>query len=275
MKSLRLIRIVLAALFFAASLACLILGPQAPSWVLAVGKSQIVLSSISITLGATLVWLLATFLFGRVYCGTACPVGTLSDIFLRCRPLVPALRRKPFRYRHKSKAAIHILWIYLLCVLVGIGVVPFLIEPWNIMRNIVAVAKPSAVEATWMSIGLGAVTGIVAGIVSLVLIAATSLCRGREFCSRYCPVGTAMGLLGDQTVWHMEIDPDRCTSCGKCEDICRSQCIKVVSRFVDNGRCVRCFDCVAECPEGAIRFQPNRNRPATPLMKRKSLNVKN
>ncbi len=273
MKQLRTVRIVLAALFFAASLACLVLGPRVNPMARLAGGSQIMLSAISVTLGATLVWLLATFLFGRVYCSTVCPVGTLSDIFLLCRRAIPRLRRRTFRYRPRSRASVHVLWIYLLCTVVGLLAVPFAIEPWNIMRNIVAVFHPSAVEATWISIGLGAATGIAAGVVSLVLIAVSSIWFGREFCSRYCPIGTAMGMLGDQTVWHIEIDPDRCTSCGLCEEICRSQCVKVAGRLVDNGRCVRCFDCVARCPEGAIRFQPNRNRPATPLMRRKEFKV--
>lgn len=75
-------------------------------------------------------------------------------------------------------------------------------------------------------------------------------------------------MLSDYAIYHIEINPDKCTSCGLCEDVCRASCIKTVSRYVDNSRCVRCFDCVARCPEEAIKFQPNRNRPATPLMRR-------
>ena len=83
-------------------------------------------------------------------------------------------------------------------------------------------------------------------------------------CEAQCPVGAIS--MGDGK---FEIDPDKCISCGHCEDICRSQCIKTVSRYVDTSRCVRCFDCVAECPTGAIRFQINRNRrPATPLLRK-------
>ena len=44
--------------------------------------------------------------------------------------------------------------------------------------------------------------------------------------------------------------------------------LKVVGRYVDNGRCVRCFDCIAVCPNDAIRLQANRNRPANPLLRR-------
>lgn len=230
-------------------------------------QSQIILSTASITMGATLVWLLITFMFGRVYCATACPIGTFSDIFLRIRRRIPALN-KPFSYRHHSRRGVHLLWIYILCLLAGVVVVPFAIEPWNIARNMAAAANPDTVSTTWATISLGAGTGIVAGLASALLIAVTSLWHGREFCSRYCPLGTALGFVQEHSVMHVEIDPDMCTSCGKCEDICRAQCIKVVSRYVDASRCVRCFDCVAECPENAIRYQINRNRPATPLLRK-------
>lgn len=268
MKQLRAIRILLAVIFLIASAACLTVGPHIHPLAQAAGAAQIVLSTASITIGAALVWLLITFLFGRIYCGTACPIGTYSDIFFRIRRKIPRLNH-PFSYRHPSRMTVHILWVYVLCLLFGIVGVPFLIEPWNIARNMAAAVNSDAVSQTWLQIGWGATTGIVAGVVSAILIAAVSLWRGREFCTRFCPLGTAFGLLHGQTVYHIEIDPDKCISCGKCEDNCRSQCIKVVSRYVDNSRCVRCFDCVADCPSGAIRFQPNRNRrPATPLLRK-------
>ena len=136
------------------------------------------------------------------------------------------------------------------------------------MRNIASAINPSAIEATWINLGLGIGTGITAGIVSFVMIAAYSLLRGREFCTHICPLGTAMGLLYEHNIYHIEIDRDKCVYCGKCEENCKSSCIKTVSAYVDNSRCIRCFDCLAVCPEEAIRFQPNRNRPATPLFRK-------
>lgn len=257
----------LAALFFVASAVCLLIGPHVHPMARAAGEVQILLSSAAATAGVSVIWLALTFLFGRLYCSTACPVGTFSDIFLRLRRKIPSLR-KPFRYRSRSRWSIHVLWIYILCVVLGVSAVAFAIEPWNIFRNAAAAANPDAVKLTWTAIGRGAVTGAVAGIIALVVIAALSLWRGREFCARWCPLGTAMGYVQELAMMHIEIDPDKCVSCGKCEENCRSQCIKVVSRFIDEKRCVRCFECVANCPAGAIRYQVGRNRPATPLVRK-------
>lgn len=271
MKRLRAIRILLAVLFLLATADCLIIGflvrrmhPMAR----AAEDMQIVLSASSIGWGALATWLVLTFLFGRIYCASFCPVGVLSDVFFRIRKRIPRLNRQ-FSYRPASKFSLPILAVYIVCILAGIVAVPFLIEPWNIARNIASAFEPTAVGKTWISIGLGVGTGIIAGVVSALLIAVTSLWRGREFCSRYCPVGTALGYVQQHSLYHLELDPDRCVACGKCEENCRSQCISIAGRIIDEKRCVRCFDCVADCPEGAIRYQLNKNlRPASPLMRK-------
>lgn len=150
----------------------------------------------------------------------------------------------------------------------GVLAVPFWLEPWNIMKNICAAINPSLLEATWMTLGIGMGAGIASGIISAVLIAICALFTGRGFCTDICPIGTALGCFHDFTLMHIEIDPDKCVNCMKCEEICKSQCVKVVGRYVDNSRCVRCFDCVAVCPNDAIRFQANRNRRGTPLIRK-------
>ena len=91
MKQLRAIRILLAVIFLAAAVACIAIGPHFNPIAAVAGKVQIALSALSITIGATFVWLLVSLLFGRVYCATVCPVGTLSDLFLRLRRQIPPL----------------------------------------------------------------------------------------------------------------------------------------------------------------------------------------
>lgn len=78
-------------------------------------KAQIILSAGTTAIGAILTWLVITFIFGRIYCSTVCPVGTLSDLFIRIRRRIPALDKK-FSYRKQTRLPIHILMIYAICL---------------------------------------------------------------------------------------------------------------------------------------------------------------
>lgn len=265
MKELRIIRICLALLFFIGAVVYLAVGMSVHPALKFVEKFQIIPSAISFSLGAIIVWFVITLLLGRVYCSTVCPVGTLQDIFSKGRKLIKPLN-KPFSYRPGSKMRFYILGAYIFCIIAAVAAVPFWIEPWSIMRNISGDIHPSAEKVEWIRLGMGVTYGILAGVVSAVLLLIVALLTGRGFCTDICPVGTALGCLSNYTLYHIEIDPDKCINCMKCEDICPSQCIKVVSRHVDNSRCVRCFDCGHVCPNDAIRLQINRNRRVTPLM---------
>lgn len=230
-------------------------------------KSQIITSSIAVSVGAILFWLVITFVYGRIYCSSVCPVGALIDLLRPLRRIIPQ-SKSIYRYRKPSRLRYHILIVYIICLIAGLTVVPLLIEPWNIYGNIVGAAAPSARQGVWIELGLGAATGILAGIVSFLLVLVCAVFTGREFCNSYCPLGILLTFGSIQSVYHIEIDPDKCIGCTLCEESCPSGCIKAISHYVDDSRCVRCFDCLAACPNNAIRYQPNRNRPATPLMKR-------
>ncbi|MCM1152114.1 MAG: 4Fe-4S binding protein [Muribaculum sp.] len=269
MNNIRVFRIFLAIVFFVASLAFLFLGPDVHPMVRVARDVQIVPTALSATtLGVTLFWFVFSFCFGRVYCSTVCPIGTVQDIAVWIRRRIPRLNR-PFSFSMPRRWRYDILVLYLVCLLLSISVVCFIIEPWNMLANLAASVRPGDVDATWANLAYGVTGAIVSGAVSVTAIFVTAIFRGREYCNTVCPIGTALGIFNDRTLFHIEIDPDRCTNCMKCEDVCTSSCIKVVSRYVDNSRCVRCFDCLSVCGDDAIRFQINKNRrPATPLMRK-------
>jgi MinD superfamily P-loop ATPase len=56
------------------------------------------------------------------------------------------------------------------------------------------------------------------------------------------------------------IDPEKCTACGDCAEVCPPQCIsvddvaKITERF-----CEECGECVDECPEEAITLPRARH----------------
>ena len=265
MKDLRTIRIFLATLFFILSVAYLAVSPTLHPIARVVAKIQIIPSLIATGMGAVAVWFGITFIFGRIYCSTICPVGTYQDVVIWLRKRL-GRRRRPLKFRQPDAIRYPLAIIFFVSLLLGITVVAFWLEPWSIMRNICGAIHPSAQEEAWLTLGIGMTTGIVAGIVSAFLLTVCAAITGRGYCTEVCPVGTALGLLSDYTLLHIEIDPDKCINCMKCEDVCEANCIKVVSRYVDNSRCIRCFDCLKVCPNDAIRYQWHRNRRGTPLV---------
>ncbi len=267
MKRLKSFRVLISLLFFAACTAYIVFGPAFHPFAKCGRAAQIVLSFLPAGIGALLFWLVASMLFGRIYCSTVCPVGTLLDIVAGLRNRIPALKRN-YHYRHPVRFRLPLMMVLLLCIILGVTIVTFTVQPWNIYENIVTLFHPSLRSQPWIHAGISVTTGIIAGIVSLLILMVWAWSGGRGFCNTICPIGTALGITDAHTIMHIEIDPDKCISCLRCEEVCKGECVKVVSRYVDNSRCVRCFNCIEVCPNDAIRFQLNRNRPASPLMKR-------
>ncbi len=74
----------------------------------------------------------------------------------------------------------------------------------------------------------------------------------REYCSRFCPMGLAAGLLGRLSPWRMRVK-ETCTGCMQCAAACRDLAISCeggacrISR-----RCTLCRDCISRCSHGAL-----------------------
>lgn len=265
MKKIYIGRLVLAAAFFVATLLYFIIGEAgAPEAIGRLKRLHMMPLYLAETAGVTIVWLLISLVWGRIYCSTVCPIGTLQDLMLRLRRRIPRLD-KPFRYRRARKMRHHILLIYIICVCASVAIFPLVIEPWFMTGNICTLFGSHVMTSVWSRYGFSAIWGILSGTLSLIVLLPWALLRGREFCNTICPLGTAMGYMSRYSAFQIMFDPDKCISCMKCEDNCRSNCIKVISRYVDNQRCVRCMECVAKCPADAIRYSQQQHRPLSPL----------
>lgn len=269
MRQIRIFRIFLAILFFAATVAYLCIGPHAHPMAVISVKTQINLTMITVSIGATIVWLLITLLVGRLYCSTVCPIGSMTDFFARVGQRFRK-KNKGYRWKERNNWGGYILVGFILSLLLGFFPIGYILGPWNMMANMASTVNQEAIYDSWVAFGYGVSAGIIAGIVSFIIIAVWSALAGRDYCNTICPLGCALGAVGHSALMHIEIDPDRCTYCGKCEDVCSAHCIKVTDRLVDNARCLRCFDCLAVCEQEAIRFQINNNVPLTPLFRKRT-----
>lgn len=203
-------------------------------------------------------WVLITISCGRVYCSSACPLGAVMDMAAglgrRCGR-GPASR---YRYMPPLNALRYpIAAIVALCAIAGLAAIVERTSPdWTYASIVKACARPAAIGAS----------GIATAALLFIAIAAISWRSGRIICNSVCPLGGALGLLSRSSVYRMAIDTNKCIGCGRCEDVCKAQCINLRDRTVDASRCVMCFDCAAACPNSAIALHRGRLPISTPLM---------
>lgn len=264
----------LCLVFLLESALWVVLGVSAPAHAQGARAVQIVPSLLGATAVSALFWVLVTFLLGRVYCSSVCPLGTLQDCVLRVRRAVrlgaeKRGKRSPFKaLRYKPAGRTHwvVLGVYIVCMAAGIGCVPLLLEPWPAFVNVASHVGGGGMHESLVYLGVGSLVGLGCSVLAGVFVLVYALLYGRDFCNDVCPVGTALRVVAPYAVFHIELDPDRCVSCLKCEDVCKAGCISIATRTVDNGRCIRCFNCVAACPEpGALRFTSDRTGVMTGL----------
>ena len=242
-----------------------------PTWALLAGYESVfvrmqILTALLTGVAVCLVfWAVVTLVYGRIYCSTVCPLGTLMDCVAAGSR---HMRRTRAAYRYcgpSTRTRFVFLIVTLLTLMSGSVFLPTLFDPYSAYARMVEelVARPlgrasGAFVFTASSLSVAILTAI--GIV------AVAWRRGRLICNTVCPVGTVLGIGSRRSFFHIEIDPDRCINCGECERVCKAQCIKLPEKVVDNSRCVVCFDCTDVCPNQAINYKSGRYRLDMPML---------
>jgi ferredoxin len=219
--------------------------------------------------------LLLTFLFGRVYCSSICPLGTLQDIFIRVSRRFRKKKKRKFVYssnrnlwmRYGILSATILLWVFGSLFLLN------LLDPYSNFGKIsVSFFQPVFI---WLnnqtaflleSMDIYAVrpmevktlplyVGMVSGAILLTLVIMTAW-RGRLFCNTLCPAGSTLGLIASRSLYRLTFKDEACTLCGKCERACKAECLNSKTKIIDHGRCVSCFNCLTACSNEGLHYQP-------------------
>lgn len=273
MKKLKYYRIALSIVFFLALTGLLtgIFGPVSYLIFKPVLHLQFIpsLLNLFVTFGISAVSLtiilVLTFLFGRIYCSSICPIGTLQDFFSFLSGKLKS--RKAFKIQKNYKIKYFFLTFFIFCLISGINIGVSLLDPYsNYGRMVLHIVKPvffyinnsltdffgflSHIEIQSVFLNSFLITSIVFTIIFIF-----SLRSGRLFCNTVCPVGTFLGLLSKKSFYKIKIDKENCIRCGKCIKVCKSGCIEpnVPEVYFDN--CVLCFNCLHVCKSESITFK--------------------
>ena len=183
---------------------------------------------------------LATYLFGKVWCGWLCHMGALQEFLFR------TTKKKRFT----GKCAQQVLKIIQVCSFIAL-VVQLCATRTNEYKHY----DPFAVAFNLTSPNLS-------GYVLLAALLLTSLFIERPFCRALCPMGLLLGWVSLIPGARKVVKQDQCAHCAKCVRTCPNNalikdCGKVILHLQE---CIACGECVAACPQNGLQFKRIQKR---------------
>ncbi|MFW5708074.1 MAG: 4Fe-4S dicluster domain-containing protein [Bacteroidota bacterium] len=224
------------------------------------------------SLGFLLIIIL-TALFGRFYCSSLCPLGTLQDIFINISGRFRKKSKRRFVYNPNKKRIFRysILGATLLFWILGSLFLLNLLDPFSNFGKIsVTMIQPvfsrinNGIAFLLQEFDIYAVSPMLpqalpanvvfvsVGIFATLLI--MSVLRGRFFCNTLCPAGSVLGLFSAKALYRIGFKDESCTLCRRCEFACKAECIDSKNKTVDYQRCVSCFNCLTACSNQGLTF---------------------
>ncbi len=185
-------------------------------------------------------------IYGRLWCGWACPQTVLSE-------LASALERRVVGGRRDDLARRALAAALQVGIAAGVSAsaVSYLLDPRQYL------APPPAAWLGW-------------GLLTLLLAADLVLLRHR-FCVGICPYGVLQGVVQDARTLRVEMDPARGSECVGCQACVRACFMGVDVRQASGDlACLGCGDCIdaaigsKRCPRGLLRFHFPRDGSSWP-----------
>lgn len=285
----RLFKIILASIFTLAAISAF-LGIWPLPQILSLQFTPALLRALKPECAADFVFiaaiLVATILFGRIYCEAICPLGVLQSLINKIFHHKTHVRRVCTRLPvTKVQLALKLasLGIFALFIAFGAGAWAGLLDPYAIFGKVITLSMPFA-------------------IVGLLVLVLASFGKGRIWCNYVCPVGTILGGIARFSVFKNKVGLG-CSNCKACfaasscenaassssrdgvtrrEAIMGAAAVAAVEKTTDGGfapislpgvpdrpksvlppgaikrsdfhlKCIGCQLCVANCPEHALK----------------------
>ena len=190
-------------------------------------------------------------LLGRFICGFLCPFGWFQELVHKIPTKKLSTRRlRPLTY---LKYAVLLVMVVLLPALavneVGMGD-PFFCK-YLCPQGVLEGAIPLSLTNAGIRAALG--TLFTRKLSILLAVVVLSVVFYRPFCKWLCPLGAFYALLNKVSLCQMQVDPNKCISCGKCAKACQMDVD--ITKTPNHTECIRCGMCVRACPTHAVAFR--------------------
>jgi len=207
-------------------------------------------------------WIVVTLCFGRIYCSSVCPLGTVQDITSALRRRAAKGSRRFFQFTApRPQLRFFMMALGIAAVVFSLSSLLTVLDPYKVYASTLSLAAGNGAVMAGASLG-----GLIAAAVVFAAVAIVAAWRGRSLCNTMCPVGALLSLPARVSALHFDINTDLCTNCYDCVHVCKAGCIDLKDHVVDTARCVACFNCSAACENGAITYRRGRHRLQMPLM---------
>jgi len=185
------------------------------------------------TLAFGLGFLLMTLVFGRVWCGWACPQTTLSDVAeWIARRFGLKINRNRLQGDGWRKILTHCCYL-LLALLVAANLIWYFIAPETFFTQVLNRELPAAAWGTLV-------------VISSLVYIDLALVR-RLMCREFCPYGRFQTALVDPGTLTLQLpasEQSRCIKCGSCVRACP---MEIDIRRGDQIECINCGRCLDAC----------------------------
>jgi MauM/NapG family ferredoxin protein len=180
----------------------------------------------------------ATALFGRLFCGWVCPLGTAID----AARLLPGRRPGSSLIGRLSSVRFWVLMVLLGAAIAGVSLVGWL-DPLVISLRAVHLARGA--PSDWKAAAIAwTLLGVVIGL---------AFFAPRLWCRTLCPLGAVLSLVASLAPYRRRVS-ESCSDCGACSTACPMG--QSPARHSPS-ECLGCRRCEAACPEGAVAFALN------------------